>query len=226
MDKHSRIIAMYEIPLFPLNTVLFPGMPINLHIFEDRYKKMILDCTLNDSQFGVVLIDRGEEAHGPFAVPYSIGCIAKIIKLEPLDQGKYNLTAIGKERFKTSTIRLNDPYLVGEIEDYPIEVGDPSLLKDDISILKVLIKQYLAVIHRGEEVRNLIRYALDDPLSLGYLGSMILQIPDKEKQVFLETKTSLHLIRLLQQTYRREIPLQEKFSMEKEPGSQGSFSLN
>ena len=56
---------MIELPLFPLNTVLFPGMPLGLHIFEDRYKLMIGQCVQERRPFGVVLIRSGQEALGP-----------------------------------------------------------------------------------------------------------------------------------------------------------------
>jgi Lon protease-like protein len=56
---------MFELPLFPLNTVLFPGMPLTLHIFEDRYKRMIRTCLKTRQPFGVVLVRHGQEAFGP-----------------------------------------------------------------------------------------------------------------------------------------------------------------
>jgi len=56
---------MSKLPLFPLNTVLFPGMVLPLHVFEDRYKQMIGACLEDDSGFGVVLIRSGEEAARP-----------------------------------------------------------------------------------------------------------------------------------------------------------------
>ena len=61
---------MLELPLFPLNTVLFPGMPLNLHIFEERYKRMMQACIESSKPFGVVLIKQGLEAHGPLADPF------------------------------------------------------------------------------------------------------------------------------------------------------------
>lgn len=86
---------MYELPLFPLNTVLFPGTPIQLHIFEDRYLKMINRCIEEHKPFGVVLIEEGSEAFGPLAKPYRIGCTALIAKVEKLEDGRINITAVG-----------------------------------------------------------------------------------------------------------------------------------
>ena len=65
------------LPLFPLNTVLFPNMVLPLHVFEERYKLMINTCLAQDKPFGVVLIYSGTEAGGP-AVPHSVGTVARI----------------------------------------------------------------------------------------------------------------------------------------------------
>ena len=81
-------IIMFELPLFPLNTVLFPGMPLTLHIFEDRYKLMIGKCIQERQPFGVVLIRRGLEALGPVADTHSVGCMAFIRQVERLEQGR------------------------------------------------------------------------------------------------------------------------------------------
>ena len=68
---------MLRLPLFPLNTVLFPKMPITLHIFEERYKQMIQHCLSEQIPFGVVLIKQGVEVNGS-AEPYLVGCTARI----------------------------------------------------------------------------------------------------------------------------------------------------
>ena len=106
---------MFELPLFPLNTVLFPGMPINLHIFEPRYKLMIEQCIQNDEPFGVVLIHKGTEASGPLAEPHPIGCTAQITQVERLDDGRMNILAVGGERFQIRSLNLFEPYLVGTV---------------------------------------------------------------------------------------------------------------
>ena len=118
---------MLEIPLFPLNTVLFPGTPIHLHIFEPRYIKMVNHCVENSQPFGVALIRSGIEALGPLAEPHYIGCTAQIAQIQPLADGQMNLVAIGVERFRVLTIdRETKPYLVGRIQHYPIENPDPA----------------------------------------------------------------------------------------------------
>src|SRR5438067_10321725 len=78
------------LPLFPLNVVLFPRMPLPLRIFEDRYKEMIRRCLDNDQPFGVLLIRDGQEV-GPPAIPEEVGTLARIRVVEQLDEGNLNL---------------------------------------------------------------------------------------------------------------------------------------
>ncbi len=105
-----------ELPLFPLNTVLFPGATIPLHIFEDRYKQMIAMCVQEQRPFGVVLIRGGQEAGGP-AEPFDVGTTAHITSVQRLEDGKLNLMCIGGKRFRVLSTSSDQPYLVAEVEE-------------------------------------------------------------------------------------------------------------
>ncbi|HET9444633.1 MAG TPA: LON peptidase substrate-binding domain-containing protein, partial [Steroidobacteraceae bacterium] len=87
------------IPLFPLNTVLFPGGPLRLRIFEPRYLDMISRCMREDAGFGVALIVAGREAGGP-AQTVQVGTLARIVDFEQLDDGLLGITARGERRFR------------------------------------------------------------------------------------------------------------------------------
>jgi Lon protease-like protein len=104
-----------DLRLFPINSVLFPGMRMPLHIFEERYKLMIRECIEEDAPFGVLLIREGEEVGGP-AVPYQIGTTARILQVEYLDDGRMNIFTIGQQRFRIVAINTTEPYLRGEVE--------------------------------------------------------------------------------------------------------------
>ncbi|MDE2780982.1 MAG: LON peptidase substrate-binding domain-containing protein [Chloroflexota bacterium] len=103
-----------ELPLFPLNLVLFPGMRLPLHIFEERYKAMIGDCIDRDAPFGVVLIREGPEVGGP-AEPFRIGTSARISQVQRLEEGRMNLLALGERRFDLVEIVQEVPHMVGRI---------------------------------------------------------------------------------------------------------------
>jgi Lon protease-like protein len=102
-------------PLFPLRTVLFPGMPLPLRIFEERYKVMIQELLASGGDFGVILIREGEEVGGG-AKPYSFGTIARIIECQEIQGGRFVLEARGTRRFKLTRMLSPRPYPYGEIE--------------------------------------------------------------------------------------------------------------
>ncbi|HSP54174.1 MAG TPA: LON peptidase substrate-binding domain-containing protein [Dehalococcoidia bacterium] len=104
-----------ELPLFPLQTVLFPGATIPLHVFEERYKLMINMCVEERRPFGVVLIRSGEESGEP-AEPYDVGTTAYVTSVQHLDEGKMNLMCLGGKRFRITSTSTERPYLVGEVE--------------------------------------------------------------------------------------------------------------
>ncbi len=104
-----------DLPLFPLNSVLFPGATIPIHIFEERYKRMIRWCLDNTSLFGVLLIHSGKEV-GKIAEPVEIGTTARIRRVQHLDEGRMNLTCRGEHRFRLLRKLSESPYLVGEVE--------------------------------------------------------------------------------------------------------------
>ena len=103
-----------DLRLFPLNTVLFPGMRMPLHIFEERYRIMIRECIEEDAPFGVLLIKAGAEV-GSGAVPHEVGTVARIIQVEYLEDGRMNIFTMGDERFRIVAINTTQPYLRGEV---------------------------------------------------------------------------------------------------------------
>src|SRR4030042_2031651 len=109
MDEAINVI---ELPLFPLNVVLFPGQVLPLHIFEDRYRLMIRRCLAEDTSFGVVLTQRAEET-GETAEPHAIGTVARIVESEHLPDGALNIVAVGTERFRIRRLLHDKPTLRG-----------------------------------------------------------------------------------------------------------------
>jgi Lon protease-like protein len=101
--------------LFPLQSVLFPGMRMPLHIFEDRYKTMVRECIEEDAPFGVLLIRVGAEVGGA-AVPYGVGTTARVSQVEYLDDGRMNIFTMGERRFRIVKLDTSLAYLSGEIE--------------------------------------------------------------------------------------------------------------
>src|ERR1700736_1011060 len=119
-----------ELPLFPLNTVLFPHMPLGLHIFEDRYRAMMRDCREQGTTFGVLAIREGAEVGGR-AVPYATGTLAQLRDVEEWPDGRYNLLVVGASGFHVESFQFERPYLAGAVrylEDSPAAPDDTETL--------------------------------------------------------------------------------------------------
>ncbi len=102
--------------LFPLNTVLFPGATLHLHVFEPRYKQLIAECLDRGEAFGVCLIREGGEAGDPEVNPHEIGTTAEISEVMPLPFGRYYVSTIGKRRFRITDIISREPFLLCDVE--------------------------------------------------------------------------------------------------------------
>jgi len=218
---------MQEMPLFPLNSVLFPWLPLHLHIFEERYKQMIEYCLAHNPSFGVVLIKRGMEALGPLAEPYSIGCTARIHNIQKLDQGKMNIIIIGEERFKILDIdQVSHPYLLGIITPFPLRSVFSEVEEDLYSQLRDLSRQYIQILEKAGGMQIDSQNLPDDPIQLSYLMADLLQIPQIEKQNLLSLEYAYDFNNSLKGIYRREIALLNSLHVKQGPSSQSVFSLN
>ena len=118
-----------ELPLFPLRTVLFPGMPLPLQIFEQRYRVMTRELLESGGEFGVLLIREGMEVGGG-ATPFTVGTTAVIEECQELPDGRFTLTARGRRRFRLDQMLAPRPYPFGEvsiIDEDPGDTRDPRL---------------------------------------------------------------------------------------------------
>lgn len=114
-----------EIPLFPLHTVLCPGIALPLHIFEPRYRLMVERCVESSVPFGIVLIREGREVGTGNVAIAGVGTFAEIREATRLPDGRYDLLVVGSGRFTVEDVELGkEPYLVGEVTALEDEVGD------------------------------------------------------------------------------------------------------
>jgi Lon protease-like protein len=112
------------LPLFPLGTVLYPGGPLTLRIFEPRYVDMVRRCMRDLSGFGVVLLVQGPEAGESTIATAAIGTEAKIVDFYQLEDGLLGLTCIGQQRFRLQRAwRQDDGLNLGEVEDLPADAA-------------------------------------------------------------------------------------------------------
>lgn len=213
---------MFELPLFPLSTVLFPGMPLPLRIFEKRYKKMVAYCLAEQRPFGVVFIREGVAERGPLADPYQIGCTADILRTEPLANDQMIIITVGRERFRITELQHDQPYLVGIVENAPLFPEPDAMLSAEADHLYPLVVSYLHKLQEIGEIEFDPTELPTDTEKLIYIASALLQVPQIEKQALLETDRPSWLLRDLLKHYRQELDLM-RFMPKTD---QGLFSIN
>ena len=175
-----------QIPLFPLRTVLFPGMALPLRIFEERYKTMVRELLEGGGQFGVLLIREGEEVGGG-ASPFSIGTTARIEQATRLDGGRYTLMARGVRRFRLLEMLPPRPYPFGEVELLEDETSPaPPALDRAVETVRTTFPAYfrLALSLTDQWARGL--KLPREPHSLVDFITPWLQVEEETKQHLLE----------------------------------------
>lgn len=184
---------MDELPLFPLNTVLFPAMPLTLHVFEERYQKMIARCLAADSTFGVLLIRDGAEVGAP-AVPFEVGTTAQIVGVEKLSEGRMNLVAVGRKRFRLLRVTRSLPYLVGDVEYEPHVIGERVGMMNAAVEVRRLFTEYLRLVAALVDAELNIGELPDDAASLAYVVASALQVDNTVKQQLLAAPSTQALL--------------------------------
>lgn len=182
---------MSQLPLFPLNVVLFPGMVLPLHIFEERYKALINACISEATPFGVLLAQSDEEGR---EVVSAVGTTAHILEVDRLSDGRLNIIAMGRQRFRVRQVVRHDPYLVAEIEEYPLSSGDARQSQERTGRVRALLDEYLKLL--GQTMGTTVRIGRipSTPLTVAYLVAIVMQIPLSEKQQLLEVPTYPQLL--------------------------------
>lgn len=181
--------SLEELPLFPLNAVIFPYASLQLHIFEERYREMVRSCLEFDRPFGVVLIRTGSETGA--ADPYMVGTVVRIKRVHNYDDGTMDVEVQGERRFRIRQIDESHSYLVGFVE--PViehEVEDSprahQLLSQAREEFENLMKKYFA-----RQEFNVQVVFPPDPVALSFTIANLLEMDNLAKQRLLETTDTL-----------------------------------
>jgi Lon protease-like protein len=183
------------LPLFPLESVLFPGALMPLHIFEPRYRLMIRRCIERQLHFGIVLIRSGNEVGGG-AEPYGVGTEAKIVAESPLPDGRSYIVTRGERRFAVEGLIADaEPYLVGRVRFLDETDGDRAA--DRAGIAREALGAYLLAVvavtddARGERaLAEDLRDAPPGDLAYRIAGSLAVDAPQQQTLLELETASA------------------------------------
>src|SRR6201996_3807299 len=197
------------LPLFPLSTVLFPGMRLPLHVFEERYRLLAahLQAQPEPRRFGVIAIRTGREvgADGITAL-HEVGCVAAVRQIAAYPDGRYDLATVGTERFRLLRVDDSLPYFRGEIEPLKDEAAAGPVEAEAFAVNRVQagFRAYLnALADRGGGVISVADLP-DEPLLLSYVvgAARIIDLP--ERQSLLAAPSALERLRLERSLLGRE----------------------
>ena len=188
------------LPLFPLGTVLYPGLLLPLNIFEDRYRELVRDLLDGPEprRFGVIAIRKGRETGvDGISALYQIGCVATVREVAEQDDGRYHLVTVGTQRFRLASLDKSRPYLQGEVDLLEEEVGDEAAAGLAVHAVQRGFHGYVEALASRESVEVTVPDLPDEPLLLSYLvaASMILDLsarqdllaePDAERRLGAE----------------------------------------
>lgn len=182
-----------QVPIFPLNAVLFPGGLLPLRVFEARYMDMTRDCMKRDAPFGVCLIREGSEVGSP-AVPEGIGCLAKILEWDMQQQGILTIKTRGGQRFRILESRAGPQGLISaDVELIPPEAR-AAVPKEFAPCTRLL---EMVVADQGKPIFA-EPHTFDDASWVGYRLAEILPVPLVAKQKLLELSDSIGRLSILQ----------------------------
>ncbi|MBU6199611.1 MAG: LON peptidase substrate-binding domain-containing protein [Xanthomonadaceae bacterium] len=171
-----------DIPLFPLNTALFPGGVLELRVFERRYLDLVRDCARSGAGFGVCLILHGQEAGEP-AVPAAVGTLAHIVDFYTTDDGLLGIRADGGERFRIARTRVRDNGLVhGDAHFWPDEPAVP--VPPEFALLATILERLLE--RTGGAHARVERERYDDASWVGFRLGEALPLENRERQHLLQ----------------------------------------
>jgi uncharacterized protein len=212
-----------ELPLFPLQTVLYPGLPIPLHVFEDRYRQMFKRILDGERRFGVVAIVKGRDVDVG-ATYHPVGCVAEVAEVKRHADGRLDVVARGRSRFRIDGVTQAAPYIVAEVSELPESTGEAAeqrTLKAG-RLFARYVTTLLEMTGRQAEPIDLP----DDPVVASYLVAAGLQVDLADKQRLLAIPSAAERLAAEVALLRRELALLEHFRVAGPAPTATPFSVN
>ena len=198
------------LPLFPLGTVLFPGLLLPLHIFEYRYRQLVRDLADGPEprRFGVIAIRHGRETwvDGIQAL-HEIGCTATLRQVKPLEDGRYDVVTVGVQRYRLASLDDSGPYLRGQVDLLTEESGDEAAAAQVARVVRDGFRAYLNALAQRGVTQVRVPELPGDPVMLSYLvaASMIIDLSDR--QALLAEPDALHRLTAERTLLSRELTM-------------------
>jgi uncharacterized protein len=173
------------LPLFPLGAVLYPGMLLPLHIFEERYRQLVRDLLEQPEprRFGVIAIRKGRETgvDGVHSL-YEIGCTATLRRVDQYEDGRFDLVTVGTQRFRLLALDQTLPYLQGDIDPLGDDVVDLAAAEPLARAVQVAFRAYLDALTEWGGATVKVEDLPDEPVLLSFLvaASVVIDLPERQ----------------------------------------------
>ena len=205
--RHRFGTMTEPLPLFPLGTVLYPGLPLPLHIFEERYRQLVRDLLAGPEpgQFGVIAIRKGRETgvDGVRAL-YEVGCVAALRQVREHSDGRFDIVSVGTRRFRLLTLDRTRPYLQGEVEMLADELADPAEARPAVRVIQAAFREYLDALTEWGGATVRLEDLPDEPELLSFIvaAAMVMDLP--ERQAMLAEPDTLRRLAMQRALLSRE----------------------
>ncbi len=195
----DRVRGVRELPLFPLPVVLFPGVPLPLHIFEPRYRQMLEDIRADDNLFGLSYFNASASVEREFPPAGHIGCAAEVTEVEPLADGRFNIVTIGLIRYRVEAyLDQGDPYLLGQVSFFEDEAEDEAMLETRAEeVTDIFMRIARAVRILNDERAALPELPETEPERLSFLVAAAVDLDIEIKQQLLELRSTAERLKRL-----------------------------
>ena len=197
-EATDKVRGQHQLPLFPLPVVLFPGVPLPLHIFEPRYRQMLADIRLEKNLFGLAYFDT-TSAESEVPPPGHVGCVAEVTEVQEFPDGRSNILTLGVIRYRIdSYVERGDPYLVAQVSYFEDDEEDEQMLAaPSREVAETFTRIAQAVRTINDERATLPDISDTEPQRLSFLVAAAMEIDADIKQDLLELRsTSERLERL------------------------------
>ena len=210
-EAMDRVRGVRELPLFPLAVVLFPGVPLPLHIFEPRYRQMLTDIRVSNNFFGLSYFDSStSEKDMPPAG--HVGCVAEVTETQTLPDGRANILTVGLIRYRVEEyLERGDPYLVAQVSFFEDEEEADELLSESSrEVAETFTRIARAVRIINDERASLPDISDTEPQRLSFLVAAAMEIETEIKQELLELRSTSERLRRLRDMLARAVSSYEE----------------
>lgn len=194
----DKVRGVRELPIFPLPLVLFPSVPLPLHIFEERYRRMLADVRASNNLFGLsnFASDSGAEERPPVG---HVGCATEVVEVQPLPDGRSNILTLGVVRYRiTKYVERGDPYLVARVEFFEDEEEEREVVERRAAEVSEMFMRIARAMRAVNEERGALpELPQEDPERLSFLVAAVVEMDAEAKQRLLETRSTSERLRRL-----------------------------